>query len=127
MIVLNDDHNTFDGVASALARIVPGLTLDQGYRLADKIHNTGQAIVWSGTRELAVTDTGGRASFTNMSIGSAVIIYRADGSVQYYEEFGRSLLGSVLTVSTSQRLLRDFRSRSSSPGTPPALFHPRRP
>ena len=53
VIVLNDDHNTFDGVASALARIVPGVSLDQGYRLADQIHNTGQAIVWSGQRETA--------------------------------------------------------------------------
>jgi ATP-dependent Clp protease adaptor protein ClpS len=53
VIVLNDDHNTFDGVASALARIVPGVTLDQGYRLADRIHNTGQAIVWSGPKEPA--------------------------------------------------------------------------
>ena len=53
VIVLNDDHNTFDGVAAALARIVPGVTLDQGYRIADTIHNTGQAIVWSGPREPA--------------------------------------------------------------------------
>jgi ATP-dependent Clp protease adaptor protein ClpS len=53
VIVLNDDHNTFDGVAAALARIVPGVSLDQGYRIADKIHNPGQAIVWSGPREPA--------------------------------------------------------------------------
>jgi ATP-dependent Clp protease adaptor protein ClpS len=53
VIVLNDDHNTFDGVASALARIIPGVTLDQGYAIANKIHNTGQAIVWSGQREPA--------------------------------------------------------------------------
>jgi ATP-dependent Clp protease adaptor protein ClpS len=53
VIVLNDDHNTFDGVAAALARIVPGVTLEQGYRIADTIHNTGQAIVWSGEREPA--------------------------------------------------------------------------
>ena len=53
VIVLNDDHNTFDGVASALARIIPGVTLDQGYAIANTIHNTGQAIVWSGHREPA--------------------------------------------------------------------------
>ena len=41
VIVLNDNHNTFDGVAAALSRIVPGVTLDQGYASADKIHNTG--------------------------------------------------------------------------------------
>ena len=53
VIVLNDNHNTFDGVAAALARVLPGVSYEQGLRLADKIHNTGQAIVWSGHRELA--------------------------------------------------------------------------
>jgi len=53
VIVLNDDHNTFDGVAAALSRILPGVTLDQGYAIADKIHNTGQAIVWAGPKEPA--------------------------------------------------------------------------
>ena len=53
VIVLNDDHNTFDGVAKALSRVVPGLSLDGGYRLADQIHNSGQAIVWSGQKEIA--------------------------------------------------------------------------
>jgi ATP-dependent Clp protease adaptor protein ClpS len=51
VIVLNDDHNTFDHVAETLSRVVPGLTLADGYRFADQIHNTGQAIVWSGGRE----------------------------------------------------------------------------
>ena len=53
VIVLNDNHNTFDGVASVLSRILPGVSLDQGYAIADKIHNTGQAIVWSGPKEPA--------------------------------------------------------------------------
>ncbi len=53
VIVLNDNHNTFDGVAATLARIVPGVTLEEGYQIADKIHNTGQAIVWAGQREPA--------------------------------------------------------------------------
>ena len=53
VIVLNDDHNTFDGVAAALARVIPGVNLDQGYAIADTIHNTGQAIVWSGPKEPA--------------------------------------------------------------------------
>jgi ATP-dependent Clp protease adaptor protein ClpS len=51
VIVLNDDFNTFDHVAETLSREVPGLTLADGYRFADQIHNTGQAIVWSGGRE----------------------------------------------------------------------------
>ena len=53
VIVLNDNHNTFDGVAQALSRIVPGVSLDQGFAIADRIHNTGQAIVWSGQKEPA--------------------------------------------------------------------------
>jgi ATP-dependent Clp protease adaptor protein ClpS len=53
VIVLNDDHNTFDHVAATLARVVPGVSLDRGYRMADEIHNKGRAIVWSGQREPA--------------------------------------------------------------------------
>ena len=53
VIVLNDDHNTFEGVAFALAQTIPGIDYDAGMRLANQIHTTGQAIVWSGERELA--------------------------------------------------------------------------
>jgi ATP-dependent Clp protease adaptor protein ClpS len=53
VIVLNDDHNTFDGVAFALAAVIPGVDFDRGMQLANRIHNTGQAIVWSGEREPA--------------------------------------------------------------------------
>ncbi len=53
VIVLNDNHNTFDGVASALARYIPGVDLEKGYAIADKIHKSGQAIVWTGHREAA--------------------------------------------------------------------------
>jgi ATP-dependent Clp protease adaptor protein ClpS len=53
VIVLNDNHNTFEGVAAALSRILPGVSYDQGLRLADLIHSTGQAIVWSCHREQA--------------------------------------------------------------------------
>jgi ATP-dependent Clp protease adaptor protein ClpS len=53
VIVLNDDHNTFEGVAFALAQTIPGVDYDKGMRLANKIHNTGKAVVWSGHRELA--------------------------------------------------------------------------
>ena len=53
VIVLNDDHNTFDHVANTLARVIPGLTVSGGYQFADKIHNSGRAIVWSGMKETA--------------------------------------------------------------------------
>jgi ATP-dependent Clp protease adaptor protein ClpS len=53
VIVLNDSHNTFEGVAAALASTIPGVSFDQGLKLADRIHNRGRAIVWSGHREAA--------------------------------------------------------------------------
>ena len=53
VIVLNDNHNTFEGVAFALAQTIPGVDYNRGMSLANRIHNTGQAIVWSGHRELA--------------------------------------------------------------------------
>ncbi len=53
VIVLNDDHNTFDHVAATLARYIPGMNVTQGYAVADRIHTTGQAIVWSGHQEQA--------------------------------------------------------------------------
>jgi ATP-dependent Clp protease adaptor protein ClpS len=53
VIVLNDDHNTFDHVAASLARYIPGVSLEQGYVLADQIHAAGRAIVWSGQKEPA--------------------------------------------------------------------------
>ena len=53
VIVLNDDHNTFDHVAHTLARTIPGVSVAKGYAIADVIHNTGQAIVWTGMKETA--------------------------------------------------------------------------
>jgi ATP-dependent Clp protease adaptor protein ClpS len=53
VIVLNDNHNTFQGVAAALATVLPGISYDRGMQLANRIHNTGQAVVWTGHREAA--------------------------------------------------------------------------
>jgi ATP-dependent Clp protease adaptor protein ClpS len=53
VIVLNDDHNTFDHVAATLANVIPGVSLDQGHRFAERIHQTGKAIVWTGPKEPA--------------------------------------------------------------------------
>lgn len=53
MIVLNDDHNTFNHVAATLARYIPGVDFERGMALANRIHNSGQARVWSGVRERA--------------------------------------------------------------------------
>jgi len=53
VIVLNDNHNTFDGVAFALASTIPGVDYDRGLRMADRIHNSGRAVVWTGHKEPA--------------------------------------------------------------------------
>ena len=53
VVVLNDNHNTFDGVAFALARVIPGVTFERGLALANRIHNAGRAVVWTGNREPA--------------------------------------------------------------------------
>ena len=53
VVVLNDDHNTFQGVAFALASVLPGISYERGLRIADTIHASGSAVVWSGHREAA--------------------------------------------------------------------------
>ncbi len=53
VIVMNDNHNTFEGVAMTLARYIPGVDQTTGMALASKIHKAGQARVWSGERERA--------------------------------------------------------------------------
>jgi ATP-dependent Clp protease adaptor protein ClpS len=53
VIVRNDNHNTFEHVAQTLASVLPNVNFEQGHQIAEKIHNSGQAIVWSGPRELA--------------------------------------------------------------------------
>lgn len=53
VIVLNDSHNTFDHVAMTLSRCIPGVSVDRGYAIANRIHHSGQAMVWSGLKEIA--------------------------------------------------------------------------
>jgi ATP-dependent Clp protease adaptor protein ClpS len=53
VIVMNDNHNTFEGVASALSSTIPDVSYNKGLQLADRIHASGRAIVWSGHKEVA--------------------------------------------------------------------------
>jgi ATP-dependent Clp protease adaptor protein ClpS len=53
VIVRNDDHNTFDHVAHTLARYIPGVSVQRGHQIANVIHNSGRAIVFSGHQEPA--------------------------------------------------------------------------
>ena len=53
IVVLNDDHNTFEGVARTLARVLPGVDYERGMAFANQIHANGRARVWRGDRERA--------------------------------------------------------------------------
>lgn len=53
VIVRNDTHNTFEHVARTLSRCIPGVDYGKGMALANQIHGSGQAIVWSGQKEPA--------------------------------------------------------------------------
>ncbi len=53
VIVCNDDHNTFDHVARTLARYIPGITLTRGMEIANVIHSSGKAVVYTGHQEAA--------------------------------------------------------------------------
>jgi ATP-dependent Clp protease adaptor protein ClpS len=53
VVVLNDSHNTFQGVAFALSSVLPGVSYEKGMSLANRIHSSGLAIVWSGQQEQA--------------------------------------------------------------------------
>ena len=88
VIVRNDNHNTFEHVAQTLARVLPGVSLDQGHRIADRIHNSGQAIVWSGPARagralLAAARRGGpddgpaRARLSGAAAAGSVQVLRA--------------------------------------------------
>jgi ATP-dependent Clp protease adaptor protein ClpS len=53
IIVLNDDHNTFEHVARTLAAVIPNVDYERGMAFATRIHTAGRARVWSGHRERA--------------------------------------------------------------------------
>jgi len=53
VIVMNDDHNTFEGVATILSQFVPGVDYAKGMSFAKAIHSKGQATVWRGDHERA--------------------------------------------------------------------------
>jgi ATP-dependent Clp protease adaptor protein ClpS len=53
IVVLNDNHNTFEHVARTLAAVLPGVDYEQGMAFANRIHSAGRARVWSGHREIA--------------------------------------------------------------------------
>ena len=53
VIVRNDQHNTFEHVARTLARFIPGVSIKRGLEIANVIHSSGKAIVYTGHKEPA--------------------------------------------------------------------------
>jgi ATP-dependent Clp protease adaptor protein ClpS len=53
VIVLNDDHNTFEHVIKCFVAILPQMTPSKAEALAMEIHTAGAATVWSGAQEQA--------------------------------------------------------------------------
>ena len=53
VIVLNDDVNTFKHVAASLNKIIPGMSEERAWDLANKVDKEGSAEVWRGPLEQA--------------------------------------------------------------------------
>lgn len=53
VIVLDDDVNTFQHVASCLMKYIPNMTSDRAWELTNQVHYEGQATVWVGPQEQA--------------------------------------------------------------------------
>jgi ATP-dependent Clp protease adaptor protein ClpS len=53
VIVLNDDFNTFEHVASCLLKYIPGMTEALAWELTNRVHFEGLAVVWVGPLEPA--------------------------------------------------------------------------
>jgi ATP-dependent Clp protease adaptor protein ClpS len=53
VIVLDDDFNTFQHVASCLMKYIPLMTSERAWNLTNQVHYEGQAIVWVGELEQA--------------------------------------------------------------------------
>ncbi len=53
VIVLDDDINTFEHVVSCLRKIIPGMSEEKAWELANKVDRDGSAEVWRGPLEQA--------------------------------------------------------------------------
>ncbi|MFN5854422.1 MAG: ATP-dependent Clp protease adapter ClpS [Pseudanabaenaceae cyanobacterium] len=53
VIVLDDDFNTFEHVATCLLKYIPHMTEPKAWELTNQVHFEGLAIVWVGPLEQA--------------------------------------------------------------------------
>ncbi len=52
VILENDDYHTFAFVIDVLCKVL-GCAVERAWQLANLAHNTGQAVVWAGSKEVA--------------------------------------------------------------------------
>ena len=52
VILLNDDHHSMQFVVEVLCRVL-GCSAERAYQLMMEAHNSGRAVIWTGTREVA--------------------------------------------------------------------------
>lgn len=53
VVLINDDHNTFDHVERCLQKHIPGMSEDKAHKIAIKVHTEGSCVVWTGPKEVA--------------------------------------------------------------------------
>ena len=53
VIVLDDDINTFEHVVKSLKKVIPAMSEEKAWNLANQIDKEGSAEVWSGPLEQA--------------------------------------------------------------------------
>ena len=53
VILLNDNHHTFEQVELYLTKHIPGMTRDKAHQIALKVQKDGAAVVWVGPKEVA--------------------------------------------------------------------------
>jgi ATP-dependent Clp protease adaptor protein ClpS len=53
VVLINDDHNTFEHVTECLQKIIPGMSHVLAQKLTVDAHENGSAVVWTGPKEIA--------------------------------------------------------------------------
>jgi len=52
VILENDDHHSMQFVIEVLSKVL-GCALERAYQFMMEAHNSGRAVIWTGTREVA--------------------------------------------------------------------------
>ena len=52
VILLNDDHHSMDFVVAVLCKVL-GCAVERAFQFMMEAHNSGRAIIWTGTKEVA--------------------------------------------------------------------------